>query len=75
VSKRPVPLVPGDLSQFGLFSVTVYGRDAVERPLGSYMANAGFETVRVRNVVISFAPDTAIARHVSAAVARLRKVD
>ena len=74
-SKRPVHLVPGDLSEFGLFSVTVYGRDGVQRPLGLYMTNAGFETVRVRNVVISFAPDSAVVRHVSAAVARLRKMD
>jgi hypothetical protein len=62
-SRRPVPLVPSDPSQF-LFSVTVYGRDAAERPLGLHMANAGFETVRVQNVVISYAPDSAVVHHV-----------
>ena len=66
--------MPGDLSHFGRFSVTVYGRDAAERPLGLYLTNAGFETARVRNVVISFAPDSAVVHHVLAAVARLRKM-
>jgi hypothetical protein len=72
-SRRPVHLFPDDVSQGALFSVTVYGRDAVERPLGLYITNQHFETVRVRNVLISFAPDSAVARHISAAVARLRE--
>jgi hypothetical protein len=74
-SRRPVSFVPGDASHGAVLWVTVYGRDAVERSLGLYMTNEGFETIRVRNVLISFAPNSAVVGRVSAAVARLREMD
>jgi hypothetical protein len=71
----PITLIPANLPDFPLFAASVYGADAVARPLGLVITNVGHETVRIRNVVVSYAPESAVAAQVSAAIERLRNDD
>jgi len=73
-SEADVPsiLIPVDHAQSQALVASIYGPDQATGDLGLGIANQGFETVRVRNVVVSFAPSGSAVQQVRAAIESLR---
>lgn len=67
----PETLVPRDPNT-PLFSVIVYGPEAVSGPIGLRFSNANNVVVRVRNVVVSYPAASSVTGQVQEAVKRLR---
>jgi hypothetical protein len=68
---KPIILVPQDARLSGRVSVMVYGPRMAAGSLG-IRVQAGQRVVRLKNVIISFAPRGRSASAVRAAIARLR---